>query len=124
MQTPGPPGAQSRNPECAQLPRQFMDGVKLITITDLQGPPRGWLNRPSTAQRTLDRMFSAHNLHPQHFWGQGSTSVLGDTKMYPRDNLPVLLNPILLRRPVPNFSDPITFAAVHMNHASESLIRL
>lgn len=44
--------------------------------------------------------------------------------MYPRDNLPVLLNPILLRRPVPNFSDPITFAGVHMNHASESLIRL
>lgn len=53
-----------------------------------------------------------------------STGVLGDTKIDPQDNLPVLLNPILLRRPVPNFSNPITFAGVHMNHASESLIRL
>lgn len=73
---------------------------------------------------TLDRTFSAHNLHPQHMWSKLCTGVLGDTKMYPWDNLPVLLNPILLRRPVPNFSDPITFAGVHMNHASESLICL
>lgn len=52
------------------------------------------------------------------------TGALGDSNTSVWDDIPVLLNSILLRRPLPNFSNPITFAGVHMNHASDSLICL
>lgn len=39
-------------------------------------------------------------------------------------DIPALPNSVPLRRPLPHFSNPITFAGVHMNHSSDSLIRL
>lgn len=54
----------------------------------------------------------------------GSLQIHRKTPTHAWDNIPVLLNPILLRGPLPSFSNPVTLAGVHVNQSSDSLICL
>lgn len=52
------------------------------------------------------------------------TDMLEDSKSHLHHDIPVLLNSILSRWPLPDLSKPVTSAGVHMRHSSDSLICL
>lgn len=50
-----------------------------------------------------------------------STDMMGDSETHAGDGVPVLLDPILLRGPLPDFPKAVTFAGVHAERCQDLL---